>query len=176
MRAIVLVVVVAASLGCASSSTPQAPGSWIDAKGGVATQDRCERAEALLAQLQPHRPDDAAPLRISVLATEDVTAFAWPNGAIFLTRGLMDRLDDDELLAAIAHELGHVDGTRRGQANEAEADRRGIALLEAAGIPGTTMRRMLEKLRNHASPRFAIGIGQRIAALGGDRPTVVTRR
>ena len=44
-----------------------------------------------------------------ILDTELVNAFALPGGYIFVTRGLMDEIDDDdELAAVIGHELVHV--------------------------------------------------------------------
>ena len=39
-----------------------------------------------------------------------VTAYGWRGGNLFLTRGLVDVMDDDELAAAVAHELGHLLG------------------------------------------------------------------
>ena len=35
-------------------------------------------------------------------------ARAWPDGRIEVSRALIDRLDDEELAAVLAHELGHL--------------------------------------------------------------------
>jgi Zn-dependent protease with chaperone function len=35
-------------------------------------------------------------------------AWAWPGGRIEVSRALIDRLDDEQLAAALAHELGHL--------------------------------------------------------------------
>lgn len=44
-----------------------------------------------------------------IVDTEMVNAFAVPGGYIFVTRGLMDYIeDDDELAAVISHELVHI--------------------------------------------------------------------
>ena len=44
-----------------------------------------------------------------ILNTDMVNAFALPGGYIFVTRGLMDEIDDDDELAAVlGHELVHV--------------------------------------------------------------------
>src|SRR5262249_17752321 len=80
---------------------------------------------------------------------------AWPDGRIEVSRALVDRLDEEELAAALAHELGHLlegghlpvgtagldDGPPlglRGAAGadeaEARADRIGCALLARRGI------------------------------------------
>lgn len=56
-------------------------------------------------------------------------AFALPNGAIFVFDGMVEKLSDDELLAVLGHELGHV-RYRHGMQRLA----RGIGLLAAAGV------------------------------------------
>lgn len=91
-------------------------------------------------------------------------AWAWPDGRIEVSRALVDRLDDEELAAALAHELAHLldgghlrvpnagldDGAPLGLrgasgANEVEAraDRIGCALLARHGIRCEAMARML---------------------------------
>jgi Zn-dependent protease with chaperone function len=82
---------------------------------------------------------------------------------VFVTRRLTEILDDGELAAAVAHELGHLmsepkntaatlaptagaanASADRGDDEERQADARGAALLERAGLPATAMTRMLE--------------------------------
>ena len=46
--------------------------------------------------------------RFAVTDQRFVNAFAYPGGRIFVTRGLLDLCDDDELAAVIGHEVGHV--------------------------------------------------------------------
>ena len=47
--------------------------------------------------------------RFGVLETNNVNAFAAPAGYIFVTKGLLQRLNDESELAGIlAHEIGHV--------------------------------------------------------------------
>ncbi|MBD3671300.1 MAG: M48 family metalloprotease [Gammaproteobacteria bacterium] len=46
----------------------------------------------------------------SVLDTEEINAYAAPGGYIFITRGLLQQLQDEsELAAVLAHEIIHVD-------------------------------------------------------------------
>ena len=53
------------------------------------------------------RPD--LPFHFAVLNTEEVNAFAAPGGYIFITRGMLKSLkNEDELAAILAHEIGHV--------------------------------------------------------------------
>ena len=43
-----------------------------------------------------------------VLDSPDLNAFALPGGYVYVTRGLLDKLDESELAALLAHELGHL--------------------------------------------------------------------
>ena len=44
-----------------------------------------------------------------VYLTDEVNAFAMADGTIRIFAGLMDMLDDDELLFVVGHEMGHVE-------------------------------------------------------------------
>ena len=48
------------------------------------------------------------PLNFKVYKTSAVNAFATADGSTRVFSGLMDRLGDDELMAIIGHEIGHV--------------------------------------------------------------------
>jgi len=48
------------------------------------------------------------PLNFKVYRTNEVNAFACGDGSIRVYSGLMDVMDDDELIAIIGHECGHV--------------------------------------------------------------------
>ena len=48
------------------------------------------------------------PLNFKVYNTTAVNAFATADGSIRVFSGLMDRLGDDELMAIVGHEMGHV--------------------------------------------------------------------
>lgn len=47
-------------------------------------------------------------LNFKVYETSDVNAFACPDGSVRVFTGLMDILNDNELLGVIGHEIGHV--------------------------------------------------------------------
>lgn len=51
---------------------------------------------------------DGIPLNFKVYDVTDVNAFACPDGSVRVFTGLMDIMDDDELLGVIGHEIGHV--------------------------------------------------------------------
>lgn len=55
------------------------------------------------------RPETYAGYHFLVLDTEEVNALAAPGGFIFITKGLLKRCRDEEMLGCIlAHEVGHV--------------------------------------------------------------------
>lgn len=51
---------------------------------------------------------DGIPLNFKVYQVSDVNAFACPDGSVRVYTGLMDIMNDDELLGVIGHEIGHV--------------------------------------------------------------------
>ncbi len=51
---------------------------------------------------------DGIPINMKVYKTDEINAFACGDGSIRVYTGLMDVMDDDELVAIIGHELGHV--------------------------------------------------------------------
>jgi predicted Zn-dependent protease len=55
------------------------------------------------------RPETYAGYHFLILDTEEVNALAAPGGFIFITKGLLKRCSDEEMLGCIlAHEVGHV--------------------------------------------------------------------
>ena len=51
---------------------------------------------------------DGLPINLKVYKTSEVNAFACGDGSIRVYSGLMDVMDDSELIAVIGHEIGHV--------------------------------------------------------------------
>ncbi len=51
---------------------------------------------------------DGLNLNFKVYLVDEVNAFAMPDGTVRVYSGLMDLMDDDEVLAVIGHEIGHV--------------------------------------------------------------------
>ena len=48
------------------------------------------------------------PLDVKVYISEEVNAFAYSNNVVRVYSGLMDHLKDNELIAIIGHEIGHI--------------------------------------------------------------------
>jgi predicted Zn-dependent protease len=62
----------------------------------------------LWVALQGSRPN--LPWRFAVIDNPNVNAFATPGGFVFITSGLLDRMNSEaELAAALAHEIAHVE-------------------------------------------------------------------
>lgn len=51
---------------------------------------------------------DGTPLNFKVYQTNEVNAFACADGSVRVYTGLMDVMDDNEVLGVIGHEIGHV--------------------------------------------------------------------
>lgn len=55
-----------------------------------------------------HASSDGINLNYKVYLVKDINAFACADGSVRVFAGLMDVMDDNELLAVIGHEIGHV--------------------------------------------------------------------
>ncbi len=55
-----------------------------------------------------HANEGGLTLNFKVYKVKDVNAFACADGSVRVFSGLMDIMDDNELLAVIGHEIGHV--------------------------------------------------------------------
>jgi hypothetical protein len=167
--------------GCASAPPNRA--AWLADNGGLVGGPAQARAEAALARLAPaieHR----IPVRVYVLGSDAVGAFSWPDATLFVHRRLIDGLSDQELSAALAHELGHLlnHGRLQGVASlrgcnhsldeEARADARGVEVLQASGLDPSAMASMLSKLRDLLpnAPYCRSAIARRMSLLGRTDP------
>lgn len=55
-----------------------------------------------------HTSTEGVTLNYKVYLVKDINAFACADGSVRVFAGLMDIMDDNELLAVIGHEIGHV--------------------------------------------------------------------
>ncbi len=66
------------------------------------------------------RPDEA--FQITILNSPVVNAFAWPNGRLYVTRGLLALANDtSEVAAVLSHEIAHVTLRHASQRSELQA-------------------------------------------------------
>jgi Zn-dependent protease with chaperone function len=164
--------------GCVTAPPSQSVDLWVVHQGGTIEGTRQARADAVARPLFACCVGRAT--SIQVLNTDAVSAFSWRNGRVYVTRGLMDRLNDSELTAVIAHELGHLlsDGQLQTSVaslqgcflnpdREIRADAAGVALLRAQGLPAQPMISMLKKIEVYGSlpPACRLAMDHRIALL-----------
>lgn len=183
MRAPAITVIMLGALmlaGCsASPQIGEIPSAqcrrWLAARGGLVECDRVpERLDAAGRALLGERW--SAQITLAVVDADEVAAYSWPGRHIYVTRGLLESVPDDELMAAIAHELGHLidDGhvrppfALRGVASlgrrdvESRADAIGCDMLRRAGQDPSAMARLLRRLCGQ--PGMSPAIERRLAA------------
>ena len=80
---------------------------------------------------------DGYTLNYKVYKLKEVNAFATADGSVRVYSGLMDIMDDNELLAVIGHEIGHV--ANNDSRDAIKAAYRKEALLEGAASQSATI-------------------------------------
>lgn len=82
---------------------------WMDANNPIADEST-EYGERLARLTKDIKEVNGLPLNFKVYYVTDVNAFACGDGSIRVYSTLMDIMDDDELMAIIGHEIGHIAG------------------------------------------------------------------
>lgn len=77
-----------------------------------------------------HATTDGVTLNYKVYLVKDINAFACADGSVRVFAGLMDIMDDNQLLAVIGHEIGHV--VNHDSRDAVKAAYKKEALLDAA--------------------------------------------
>ena len=95
----------------------EASGQFLDRLGGPIRSEPIrqyvDQVGRELARLS-ERPD--LPWEFQVVDSHELNAFALPGGKIFISRGLLARLDDEAMLAAVlAHEIAHTTARHIGE-------------------------------------------------------------
>ncbi len=80
---------------------------WMDAHNPVAaaTDPYAIRLEKIFGK---HKNEDGLALNYKVYLVKDINAFACADDSLRVFSSLMDILTDDEILAVVGHEIGHV--------------------------------------------------------------------
>ncbi len=114
---------------------------WSDANNPVADpySERAQRLARLTANL---KEVNGTPLNFKVYEVADINAFASGDGSVRVFAGLMEVMDDNELMAIIGHEMGHVaNGDVRDamkQAYKIEAARNALGAVDGSNLAKLT--------------------------------------
>ncbi|NDW10825.1 M48 family metalloprotease [Dysgonomonas sp. 520] len=100
-----------------------------------------ERLEKIVAQI-PIKEVDGLKLDIRAGWVVNINAFACANGSIRVFAGLMDVMTDDEIMAIIGHEIGHI--ANKDSKNAFKTALLTSALKDAAGAAGGTAAQLSE--------------------------------
>ena len=148
-RLIVVALLLAAALGCHAPRPPVPPTPNVVNGADELRLRRLDQATTRVG---------ATELDVTLSRREGFGAWAWPRGPIEVSRDLIDLLDDDELTAVIAHELGHLQDARQWSGPtasldggsdldiESRADQVGCRILRIRGIEPAATIRLLDKL------------------------------
>jgi len=75
----------------------------------VADSPALPRLAAVMARLEPVSQKPHLTYKVKVVSTSEVNAFSLPGGYLYFTTGLIDAVEsDDELAAVAAHEMAHI--------------------------------------------------------------------
>ncbi len=80
---------------------------WMDAHNPLA-EENSEYGQRLQKMVGHITEVEGMPVNFGVYEVIDVNAFACGDGSIRICAGLMDVMDDDQVMAVIGHEIGHI--------------------------------------------------------------------
>lgn len=120
------------------------------------------------------------PLNFKVYLTDDINAFAMANGTVRVYSGLMDLMNDQELMFVMGHEIGHVYFKHSKQAYRmayaTQAARKGAASVGgttgaiATGALGGLAEKLVHAQFSQSDETQADGFGLKILKLNGVDP------
>jgi len=98
----------------------QAVARRVEKEYEIVEGERAERVERIGRKVAFVSSRIALPYSFQVLDREDLNALALPGGPVYITRALIDELNDDELAFVLGHEIAHITarhGVKRLQAH-----------------------------------------------------------
>jgi predicted Zn-dependent protease len=107
-----------------------------------------------------HSSRPQLPWSFGVLDDAGFNAFAAPGGYIFVTKGLIDRMDEAELAAILAHEITHV------------VDRHHLNALRVKARAGLVTQLLASQLKNNAGGAVSaqmLALGRNLYSSGLDQ-------
>lgn len=99
-----------------------------------------ERVRRIGERLLPHIDKRDVPYSFKVLDSPDINAFSLPGGPVFVYRGLLDMIgdDDDALACVMGHELGHINARHAARTISSQLATNILLTLALGGASGTT--------------------------------------
>ena len=161
--------------GCTSTGDSMSD-RWANSFGGRMFDERLVRVTSLASALLINEREQPR-IRVSVLNHGGLVAYSYPGGEIFVSRALVDALNDVMLSAALAHEIAHVlnhqqrvlaglHGADSAFQTEVRADAVGVALLLRSGMPAHSMADMLGVVvQGDVPPKVRADLLRRIAVV-----------
>lgn len=114
---------------------------WMDAHNPVADK-KSAYTKRLNRLFDKHKNEDGMELNYKVYEVVDINAFACADGSVRVFSSLMDLMTDNELLAIIGHEIGHVKNEDTKDAIKAAYTR--AAVQEAGAAASGVVRKLSE--------------------------------
>ncbi|HLV82063.1 MAG TPA: M48 family metallopeptidase [Chthonomonadaceae bacterium] len=104
------------------------------------TSPDAERVRRVGERLLPHIDKRDVPYSFKVLDSPEINAFSLPGGPVFVFRGLLDMIgdDDDALACVMGHELGHVNARHAARALSSQLATNILLTLALGNASGTT--------------------------------------
>ena len=178
VRATGLVIALAGLLGAGCAVVPDGTSQREQSSGpGVATERvRPEDAARLRRVVEPlARAADRPPERVTggILSDKSINAANAGGGEFYVTRGLLDRATDQQLLAIMAHEFAHNDLGHVAKAQRLQAGvELGAAILEqvipnsaiVTPIAGTLITRAHSRSEELEADRHAVTLLKRVGS------------
>ena len=101
---------------------------------GRVDPEQLSRVQGIGQRLARTSDRQDVPYQFGVVREKSINAFTLPGGTIYVHTGLVEKANDDELAAVLAHEVGHV--AARHAAKHLQADLGFTVLTQIAGAAG----------------------------------------
>lgn len=126
---------------------------WMDAHNPLASPNSAygKRLEKMVGHI--NQVEGGMKVNFGVYEVVDVNAFACGDGSIRICAGLMDAMTDEEVMAVIGHEIGHIVGTDTKDAMKSAYLR--SAAKNAAGAVSNTVAKFTDSQYGELAEAFA---------------------